>query len=139
MLRQIDMYGHRISVQYRGKGTYTTNIGGGLTIFTVIVIIVNLVSVLHAFFTRSHQEESYRRFKRDLLTVMPETLSSNNFYSSVSSFQQIPASIGSWRAWRYGPYKDDRTQFDEELKLAECDDEFKAKSIDYYTKRFTAA
>ena len=130
------MYGHRISVQYRGRGTFGTIIGGALTIFTVCAILLNLVSVLNAFATREHQLESYRRFKRDLLSVEPETLTRNKFLTSVSSFKAIPESIGKWRAYRYQPYADDVLKKKIELTLAECSEDFKKKSEEYYAKRF---
>ena len=129
------MYGHRISVQYRGRGTFGTIVGGALTIFTVCVILLNLASVLNAFVTREHQLESYRRFKRDLLDVEPETLTKNKFLSSVSSFKAIPESIGKWRAYRHQPYSADGEH--KNLTLAACSEDFKKKSEEYYAKRFS--
>ena len=54
LLKSIDMYGHQISVQYRGKGTYSTGLGGALTIFSIIVVLVNITTVMHALITREH-------------------------------------------------------------------------------------
>ena len=73
---------------------------------------------------------------RDLENIEAEVLKDNLFITAVSSLQQIPASIGRWRAYREGPYTNGVERPRIELPLVECNEKFKKKTERYLSKRF---
>ena len=54
ILNNIDIYGHAIGVHYRGSGTYTTRLGGFLTLVTLTLICINGVGLFTQFIDHSN-------------------------------------------------------------------------------------
>ena len=49
MFVDLDMYGHKIGVSYRGREAYKTRLGAFVTLATYILMTVNALSLLTAF------------------------------------------------------------------------------------------
>ena len=54
ILNYIDIYGHVIGVHYKGNGTYTTRLGGLLTLVTFTLICINGVGLFTQFADHSN-------------------------------------------------------------------------------------
>ena len=65
-LNGLDIYGHPIGVQYRGGGTFTTKLGGLVTIATLVFIVLNTVNIVSSFVNKTDQSEFYQRLKTDM-------------------------------------------------------------------------
>ena len=53
LLKIFDIYGHKISVNYRGGGAFKTKLGGLVSLATFVLIIVNTVNLITQFVDRS--------------------------------------------------------------------------------------
>lgn len=54
----MDMFGHAISVNYRGSDVYRTKLGAFVTLATYILMVINTLTLVTAFNDGSKQEES---------------------------------------------------------------------------------
>ena len=57
-LKWLDIYGHQVSMNYRGDGMFKTNLGGLLSLATFVLVIFNTVSLATQFVDRSNQTEN---------------------------------------------------------------------------------
>ena len=46
LLKWLDIYGHQVQMNYRGDGMFKTNVGGLLSLATVVLVIINTVSLV---------------------------------------------------------------------------------------------
>ena len=53
-LVDFDMFGHQIGVKYRGRGAYKTRVGACVTFVTYFFMLINLISLIEAFFDGSN-------------------------------------------------------------------------------------
>ena len=53
LLKRLDIYGHKISVNYRGKDAFKTKLGGLVSLATYVLIIINTVQLITKFIDRS--------------------------------------------------------------------------------------
>ena len=58
MLTWLDIFGHKISINYKGEEAYQTRIGGLLTVATYAFIVVNTAKLLTSYTDFSDQKES---------------------------------------------------------------------------------
>ena len=49
----LDIYGHKISVNYRGGDAFQTKLGGLVSLATFVLIIINSVNLVTQFVDRS--------------------------------------------------------------------------------------
>ena len=54
-LIESDIFGHVISVNYRGKGTYQTRLGAFFTLITRVLILFYFLTLIIAFIDGSNQ------------------------------------------------------------------------------------
>ena len=66
LLKNQDVFGHPISINYKGSDTYKTKLGAFVTLLTYALIIYNTVTLTEAFFNHSKQDEKSQieRFDR---------------------------------------------------------------------------
>ena len=76
-LKKVDIYGHQIGVNYRGESTYTTRLGGVLTLATLTFICINTVQLITAFSDHSNQKEKVQTVYEDLFDKEPVNLAKN--------------------------------------------------------------
>ena len=62
-LTALDIYGHPINVNHRGKAVYQTWLGTIFTLMTYALIMVNAVELITKFRTKSDQIETYQMIK----------------------------------------------------------------------------
>ena len=66
LLRKLDIYGHKISVHYKGDDVYRTFFGGILTLTTYIFVVIHSIRLVNDFTDHSAQTENYTRIKQKL-------------------------------------------------------------------------
>ena len=69
-LRERDIYGQPVSINYNGSDVFKTKIGAMVSLLTYTLIIFNLVNLTRSFMDGSKQEETTNtiiidRFKED--------------------------------------------------------------------------
>ena len=117
LLRSLDIYGHKVGVNYRGEDAFKTKLGGLLSLATYTFAIINLVNLLTAFFDHSEQKETYSRIKVDTLEVGSLNLAENHVDIAIFTFLPINPFFGSWKAYRKKLYGAEKV----ELRLSACD------------------
>ena len=106
-LKWFDIYGHQVSVNYKGDGMFKTNFGGLLSLATIVLIIVNTVSLTTQFVDRTAQKENQRTLNKELLDQEPMHLSDNQFDVLMSvqnkngTLIELPSNIGQWSVIKY--------------------------------------
>ena len=58
LLKWFDIYGHQVQMNYRGDGMFKTNVGGLLSLATVVLVIINTAGLVTQFVDRSEQTEN---------------------------------------------------------------------------------
>ena len=53
----LDIFGHPIGVNYKGNDTYQTRLGAFFTLATYTFMLINLGTLITAFFNGSNQDE----------------------------------------------------------------------------------
>ena len=69
LFRSLDIYGHAISVHYRGEGTHKTSLGAFMSLATFILGLINLYNLIVQFVDKSAQKESYTKINVDSLEI----------------------------------------------------------------------
>ena len=105
LLQSLDIYGHSISVLYKGEDSYKTRLGGLVTLVTYILGLINFYNLAVQFIDKSAQKEVTRTVTVDTLDMEPLSLSEQNFKFLISSNSPVPARIGSWHATQRNFYK----------------------------------
>ena len=77
-LKDRDIFGYPIGVQYRGSKTYKTWLGTMCTFTVWILILVNAVTLSKALIDTSRLEEKYSQSKIDRFHEDPYKLVENN-------------------------------------------------------------
>jgi len=89
-----DIYGHPVSINYQGSGTFKTKLGALVTLCTFTLILFNLVNTIAAFNDGSRQSESQGTSVIDKFTAGPLNLQENQFELTVIRFSPLPLNIG---------------------------------------------
>ena len=59
LLLRLDIYGHKIGVNYRGEDMYRTKFGGFLTLATYTLVAIHTIKLVSNFLDHSAQTENY--------------------------------------------------------------------------------
>lgn len=62
-LVELDIFGHPIQLNYKGKTTYQTKFGAFFTLATFVIIMINFVSISTDFVNNENQKEVTRFLK----------------------------------------------------------------------------
>ena len=62
-LKNLDVYGHKVGVRYRGNETYTTILGGLCSILTLVLVVINTANLISDFTQKTAQTDFYQRLK----------------------------------------------------------------------------
>ena len=123
-LKWFDIYGHQISVNYKGDGMFKTNFGGLLSLATIVLIIVNTVSLTTQFVDRTAQKENQRTLNTELFDQEPMHLSDNQFDVLISvqningTLIELPSNIGQWYISKFSS----KTYLTEHLTVGLCNE-----------------
>lgn len=79
ILKRQDIYGHKISLLYRGEDAFRTKFGGLLTVATYVLILIQMVNLLTDFLEHTAQTERFTSVKVDLNNHGPVNLFDNLF------------------------------------------------------------
>ena len=60
LLKWLDIYGHQININYQGDGKFKTNLGGILSLATIVLVLINTINLVTKFDDRSEQKENQR-------------------------------------------------------------------------------
>ena len=77
--KSIDIFGHPISVNYRGEDTFKTRLGACFTLIVYLLMIFNLVQLSIAYVDGSNQEEKNRVQLFNRNEAGPYNLAENHF------------------------------------------------------------
>ena len=98
-LKKLDIYGYPVGLHYRGDGTFTTALGGVMTLITLTLICINTVNLATQYFDHSAQTVQENTIQVDLSDQEPVFLDESKLHISVSHFDSIPPpEIGTWTA-----------------------------------------
>ena len=98
-LKKFDIYGSPVGLHYRGNGTYTTALGGVLSLITFTLICINTVDIITQYFDHSAQTEQSSSIQMDLYDMEPIYLNESMLDIIVSHNVTIPPpEIGIWTA-----------------------------------------
>ena len=64
----LDMYGHKIGVNYEGSDHFRTKLGAVVTLITYVLILINALNIGTQFVNDDNQKEIYRPLQIDLNT-----------------------------------------------------------------------
>ena len=78
-IRDFDIYGHPISVMYKGSDVLKTNMGALCTLITYALVLSNLITLLIEFSDGSRQQSSFEVFTIDRFTEGAFNLTENHF------------------------------------------------------------
>ncbi len=98
-----DIFGFAIGVHYKGSGTYQTKLGALFTMITYILMLVNLVTLLQAFFDGSKQEEKSQTTFVDKFLTDAHNLVEEQFGIVIMSYPPMPENVGSLKAIQRKP------------------------------------
>ena len=100
LFKSIDIFGHPISVNYRGEDTFKTRLGAFFTIVVYTLMIFNLVQLSIAYVDGSKQEEKNRVQLFDRNQAGPFNLAENHFEVRIlpNVFSYLPPRIGEYVA-----------------------------------------
>ena len=79
ILKRQDIYGHKISLLYRGEDAFRTKFGGFLTVATYMLILIQSINLLTDFLEHTAQTERYTSVKVDLNSHGPIKLHDSLF------------------------------------------------------------
>ena len=77
LLKTIDIYGHPIGMTYKGSGSFSTRLGGVLSLMTFILICINTKELILSFSDHSNQKEKVYSLSEDLFDMEPIFLHEN--------------------------------------------------------------
>ena len=46
LLKWLDIYGHKVNVNYKGEEKFTTNLGGLFSLVTIVLVIINTFNLI---------------------------------------------------------------------------------------------
>ena len=124
LLKWFDIYGHQVSVNYKGDGMFKTKFGGLLFLATIVLIIVNTVSLTTQFVDRTAQKENQRTLNTELFDQEPMHLSDNQFDVLISvqningTLIELPSNIGQWYISKFSS----KTYLTEHLTVGLCNE-----------------
>ena len=89
-----DIYGHPISVHYKGSDSYKTVLGALCTVATYVLIAVNFVTLLTAFNDGSNQDEKSRVNYFDNYKTEDYFIKDHEFDASIFVYPPMPINVG---------------------------------------------
>ena len=92
-----DIFGHPISVHYKGSDTYQTRLGSFVTIIAYTLMIVNLLTLTIAFVDHSNQEEKIQATKFDRFFSDPYYMSDYNVTITLMSTESFDDTLGKFK------------------------------------------
>lgn len=104
MFVDLDIYGHAIGVNYRGQDAYKTRLGALFTLATRILMTMNLVILLIAFFEGTKQEEKMQSIKFDSFYADSVDLVEQKFLLSFLTVPHIDEKLGRFVGRMIAPY-----------------------------------
>ena len=93
-----DIYGHAVSVHYRGSDYFRTRIGAIFTMVTYVLIAINTIQLIIAFSNGSKQQASSQVYLKDRYYEEAQYLKENDFEIVLLLQEIIPSEIGSIKA-----------------------------------------
>ena len=129
LLKKLDMFGHTISVNYKGEDAFKTKIGGFVSIAAVAFIIFNTIGLVNAFLDHSNQQETFQKVKE--FGREPLRLDENMFNIGLVGGANMPIEVGKWQAFRVHTFDSNKK---EELALGPCSESEMAFYLDYMKK-----
>ena len=99
LLTGLDVFGHKIGVNYNGDDAYKTKFGGLLTLITYVLVVIYTNTLVHDFYEHTAQVvENYSRIKVVMNELGEFSLRENSIDIIITDLVEYPASIGKWRA-----------------------------------------
>ena len=71
LFKRLDIYGHPIGMNYQGSGSYSTRLGGVLSLMTFILICINTTELVISFADHSNQKEKVNTLSEDMYDMEP--------------------------------------------------------------------
>lgn len=116
-LTELDIFGHKISVHYKGSETFKTKFGGAMTLVAYVLIIVQTSNLFSGFVSNSAQTEKFVSIKSDLQGQsdfgLEEHLFSLSIVDAFGGF--VPEKYGEWKATLF--YSEDQSYSNKTIPL----------------------
>ena len=77
--KSLDIYGHRIGVQYRGETVYKTYLGAFFSIISFVIIVINAANISWDFISKEAQEEKVQTVSERLIETLPLKIQEQKF------------------------------------------------------------
>lgn len=76
-IRQVDSFGYRVEMHYKGNAMYQTLVGALVTVTVYVLILINSLSIFSAFVNNENQTEVTRKLNVDMADLGEEFLGEN--------------------------------------------------------------
>ena len=130
-LVEFDRYGHQVGVHFKGSGTYNTKLGAIMTLATYTLVLINMVSLLIAFFDSSKQVENSQVKKVDSFYSGPYTLGEESYDVNLITTPALKPELGRFKVTQ----KFFDRQKDYDVPLIDCKREKLEDMVDYWVPR----
>ena len=99
LMKGLDIYGHPVTITYKGNSSYNTLLGGFLSLATFMLVAANTVQLVTDFFTYENQQEDFRVVNLSNLEMPEMNLKDNGMIFYLVQGMDIPSTIGRWKAY----------------------------------------